>query len=367
MVKKESQYLREFIDMGFDTLTENDLTLLLQKTSENLRQILNCKYVAIGILDRGKFINFIQSGFSKETVRKIGGIPQGKGILGEVIKKESVMVVDDIKKHTHFTGFPKHHPEMRNLIAKSIFNGEEKLGRVYAAEKLPGFTSEDKNILELASKLISSSILQVRTQTNLRENAIDLKVSKLKRDLHDSALQNLVALNLQLELFKDQVENTEEQKMLKSSIAISKKVIKGLYEILDAEENKPISFEALNQEILDIITRTEMVSDINIEADLSITENLDAKLATSIITIISEAFSNIVKHSKATKASINLSREGQYINLIIKDNGVGFDEYSVKKGFGLKNIQIRSLEHAGNAKFAIDNGTKIEINLYLKD
>jgi enoyl-CoA hydratase len=80
-----------------------------------------------------------------------------------------------------------------------------------------------------------------------------------------------------------------------------------------------------------------------------------------------EIASNSPRIVQATKESINLSREGQYINLIIKDNGVGFDEYSVKKGFGLKNIQIRSLEHAGNAKFAIDNGTKIEINLYLKD
>lgn len=365
-ISVDNKHLNEFINMSLDTLTESDLTRLLEKTASNLKQILDCEYVAIGILDRGKYISFIQSGFTKEIVSKIGSIPQGRGILGEIINKDSVMIVEDIKSHESYTGFPKYHPDMNNLIAKGLFNGNEKLGRVYVANKEIGFSEEDEKILELAGKLISRSIMHVRMNNTIKENEVELQISSLKRDLHDSALQNLIAVNMQLELIKSNSSNAGVAEIMDSTIAASKKVIEDLYDLLNKQENLPIGYENLSFELEDIIYRATTISNIDFEFEYLLDFDVSSSMANTLLTIVQESVSNIVKHSKSTTAKIKVFKEGDYLNILITDNGVGFNEDSIKKGFGLKNIKIRAIEHGGDVQInSHDEKTVIHVTLLI--
>jgi signal transduction histidine kinase len=57
--------------------------------------------------------------------------------------------------------------------------------------------------------------------------------------------------------------------------------------------------------------------------------------------ITQEQLNNILKHSNAEHVDIELKHSGKLIQLIIEDDGVGFDEEEVKSGLGLKNIRHR--------------------------
>lgn len=62
-----------------------------------------------------------------------------------------------------------------------------------------------------------------------------------------------------------------------------------------------------------------------------------------IYRILQEAMNNIAKHSKANRVSISLMRKrGDRIELVIEDNGIGFDTESVKKGLGLGSMRERA-------------------------
>lgn len=61
-----------------------------------------------------------------------------------------------------------------------------------------------------------------------------------------------------------------------------------------------------------------------------------------IYRIILELTNNITKHAQATEATIQLIYSNGYIEIIVEDNGVGFDKDKNKKGMGLSNIAIRS-------------------------
>jgi len=50
---------------------------------------------------------------------------------------------------------------------------------------------------------------------------------------------------------------------------------------------------------------------------------------------------NIIRHADATRTTIELSNNKKRVQLIIKDNGKGFDSFSTKKGAGLNNIRNR--------------------------
>jgi two-component system, NarL family, sensor kinase len=97
---------------------------------------------------------------------------------------------------------------------------------------------------------------------------------------------------------------------------------------------------------------------INIEVlDFGFDENrLEYNIEINIYRIIQELICNILKHSKASEVSIQLLKKEKRLNIVVEDNGLGFDINQVKnkKGMGLKNIESRV--NSLNGEFNIDSG-----------
>ena len=71
-------------------------------------------------------------------------------------------------------------------------------------------------------------------------------------------------------------------------------------------------------------------------------EELDEKLQLTIFRIVQEQLNNILKHANATCATINLTRQGNEIALLISDNGNGCNILEAGKGIGIINIRSRA-------------------------
>ena len=75
-------------------------------------------------------------------------------------------------------------------------------------------------------------------------------------------------------------------------------------------------------------------------------ENLSRKLPLdflqNVFLMFKETLANVVKHSKATCVQIEISETPQAWQMIIRDNGIGFDNVKAAKGNGLKNLQRRA-------------------------
>jgi len=94
---------------------------------------------------------------------------------------------------------------------------------------------------------------------------------------------------------------------------------------------------------------------------------LPEELELSLYRIIDELINNILKHAKATEVSIQLIEHEDMLNVIIEDNGIGFeyDPNNKNYGMGLSNITTRVNHFEG--KFQIDssigNGTTMIIDI----
>lgn len=93
--------------------------------------------------------------------------------------------------------------------------------------------------------------------------------------------------------------------------------------------------------------------------------NLSKQNIHNLYRTIQEVFQNIVKHAKASEINISYNRSEQLINIIIEDNGIGFDIENTKKGIGLDNIQKRLLPLNGEIEIdsSLGRGTCIIINI----
>ena len=83
--------------------------------------------------------------------------------------------------------------------------------------------------------------------------------------------------------------------------------------------------------------------------------------------IIQEQVNNILKHAHASRVLISLSKSCNNIQLVIKDNGVGFDVKSSRKGIGISNIiqRVKALNGHFHIVSEKNSGTAVIIRFAL--
>lgn len=82
--------------------------------------------------------------------------------------------------------------------------------------------------------------------------------------------------------------------------------------------------------------------------------HMEKNLAISAYRVVQEALSNIVKHARATQASVSLVLEQGALRMQIADNGKGFDASQASTGIGL--VGMRERVYAFNGSIMIDTG-----------
>jgi signal transduction histidine kinase len=102
--------------------------------------------------------------------------------------------------------------------------------------------------------------------------------------------------------------------------------------------------------------------------DFGMGERLENSLELSLFRTVQELVANAIKHAEATKLNIQLTQHEDNLNIIVEDNGIGFDRNTLvktKTGMGLTNIEKRIEHLEGN--FTVDSilgkGTSILIDI----
>ena len=98
-------------------------------------------------------------------------------------------------------------------------------------------------------------------------------------------------------------------------------------------------------------------------------ERLHLNLEITVYRIIQELMSNILKHSKATEISIQLLKSKNTFNVIVEDNGIGFNPSQINMGMGLENITSRVKGLYGDIQIdsQINKGTTTTIDIPIKN
>ena len=98
-------------------------------------------------------------------------------------------------------------------------------------------------------------------------------------------------------------------------------------------------------------------------------EELDAlsdELLADAYRIVQELINNILKHAEATRAEVQLTKHEDHLNIVINDNGKGFQK-TKKQGIGLRNIRERLQKVQGvlDIDSGSGSGTSVTIDIPL--
>lgn len=115
-------------------------------------ELIDARYGALGVRGDGhELVEFIYEGIDEETRRKIGPLPQGRGVLGVLIDEPKPIRLENIRTHPASVGFPEHHPPMRTFLGVPVRIRDEVFGNLYLTEKASGQPfSEDDEVLAQA-------------------------------------------------------------------------------------------------------------------------------------------------------------------------------------------------------------------------
>lgn len=103
----------------------------------------------------------------------------------------------------------------------------------------------------------------------------------------------------------------------------------------------------------------------------NVSGSLDGEQELQLYRIVQELMSNILKHSEATETNIQLNENDDSVNLIVEDNGVGFnpDKLNVNAGIGLVNLKARVAKLNGTLHIdsGLGAGTTISIDIPIQN
>ncbi|MEQ8473861.1 MAG: 7TM diverse intracellular signaling domain-containing protein [Marinoscillum sp.] len=173
---------------------------------------------------------------------------------------------------------------------------------------------------------------------------------RIAEDLHDDLGSNLAVIQLNLQSLKsDDTRKGDILRLVEDTATrvrqISHNLMPPQFLQVPLEDIVRAHFEQLNEE--------SMIDFRFHQTGKSFGFSKEEELI--LYRVIMELTSNILKHSKATEATIQLFFNTTLCELVVEDNGVGFDP-KVAGGIGLRNIKSRVKFLQG--KMAIDTGAK---------
>ncbi len=218
---------------------------------------------------------------------------------------------------------------------------------------------------------------QQKVETLLKEQelvSIDAMIAgqekerqKVANELHD----DLGSLMATVKLHFDNVKVDQKDPALKSAQDLLEKAYQKIRGMAHAKNSGVMANQGLLpavQKIARTINETNAL-EVTVE-DFGLADRMENSLELTIFRILQELMANIIKHAQATKTSIQFTQHEDKLNIIVEDNGKGFDMSNIARssnGMGLTTIEKR-IEHL-EGTFTVDSvlgkGTSILIDIPL--
>lgn len=256
--------------------------------------------------------------------------------------------------------------EIKKFQAKRFSNDIDK--KMYYLLKISTCNQEEKIKLELK-----------RTQEELRNLAIYLQNTreeeraKIARDLHDDIAQLLTILKMDLQsILMDETQTRDKIiEKIKNSVTIIDETISITRKMISELRLAVLDHLGLVPAIEHLIDEFKEKTKIDVYYEFEDNIKLSKEFEIHLFRVCQELFTNIRKHSKATKVEFVLKRVNRNLIISIKDNGIGFVKNMLqsKNSFGLIGIRERIYILNGNLdiKSSEGIGTTITISIPLED
>jgi signal transduction histidine kinase len=233
-------------------------------------------------------------------------------------------------------------------------------------------------LLVIAVSLLSLAILTAERQT-LREcetgfssrllEAQERERTRIAQDLHDDVGQRIALLHVSLEQFGGSMDLPAiARSQLNGFTQLTAQMTSDIHSL--SHELHPSTLDIVGLEVAIRGLCREFAARHGLQVHFSCHDvplQLERDVNISLFRIAQEALHNVVKHSGAAAAMVELSRDGDRLALCVSDGGFGFDTRTVHERGGLGLVSMRERLRPIGGRLSIESmplaGTRISVDV----
>lgn len=193
---------------------------------------------------------------------------------------------------------------------------------------------------------------------------------RISRELHDETGQALMVIRLYLGMMEPgtATPNINIKGKIRETVEVVDRTIEGLRRIIG--KLSPLVLQelglvaALRKEAKDLARNAGVKTRVMISDEVG---RLAPGAEQAIYRVVQEALHNVAKHAHARNATVQMSREGQAVHVVVEDDGIGIQPKNNSRGhsFGLSGIKERIAMLGGVSRVVSvkGKGTRLEITV----
>jgi two-component system, NarL family, sensor histidine kinase DevS len=189
VIMTAQQRLRQLVKASHSIVQELSLPAVLRRLVATAKDVSGAKYAALGVIGSdGTLEQFLHVGMEDDTVRAIGELPKGRGVLGALIDNPKPIRLSRISEDPRSSGFPDGHPPMTTFLGVPIRSRDVVFGNLYLTDRADGgpFTAEDEELVLALAATAGIAIENARLYEESRRRQEWLRASgEISRQLLD--------------------------------------------------------------------------------------------------------------------------------------------------------------------------------------
>jgi signal transduction histidine kinase len=363
--------LKEIALMVMHAAEATSLEQVLQRIAHATRELIGARYAALGVPDGQGGLRFFKvSGITEEEIALIPHPPVGLGLIGLIMHERQTVRLPRMQDHPKAVGFPEGHPPMTSMLGVPIQSGSQLFGMLYLTDREDDqpFTLQDQWLVETMAGYAALAIAGSQLREQQHRLTLLEERQRIGMELHDGVIQSLYAVGMHLDLMRKSGEVRPES--LQQSIDGLNSVIEDIREYIMKLKSREYHAKTSRESIYEMIARLYIPDSLKVEVEApDYPPPFSIDDFESICLMVGEAFSNAVRHADAEHLAIRCRQNQGHYQIVIKDDGRGFDPDRLKdnSGLGLQNIMRRAKLYGGEVEIESKpgSGTTLIINLPL--
>ncbi len=228
--------------------------------------------------------------------------------------------------------------------------------------------------LAQANQKLRRYALLAEDQATLQER------NRIAREMHDSVGHSLTAQSIQLEnvalLLRKDLDQAETR--LQQARQLGKEALRNVRQSVATLRSHPLQGKTLTTALQQLIDEFQRNTQIEIALRGEFERNgelqppsavldLPSEIKTALYRVVQEGLTNITKHSQATTVVLDLRATATGLQLLLSDNGVGFDPSLNTTGFGLQSMAERVRAIGGTFQLTSQpgEGSQVQVDIPL--
>jgi len=369
LYETSTRWLRHFESMneiGDALAGELELEPLLGLVARRLRSLIQARLVLIALPDAGAEGLRIAAadGEGSDAFGLVGmELELGGSKTGRVLQRGRSERVDSVLDDPEIDQQTARRMGIRSALYVPLVVRGRPIGVVVAHDKLgatSSFVDDDVRLTEsLATRAATAVDLSERVSRDAVRRVVEaqeVERARLARELHDETGQALTSILLGLKALEERVQTDDGGAAIAE---LRELVVATLQDVRRlAVELRPAALDDFGlvpalERLRDTMSEQGDIA-VEVKSDLDDQQRLPAETETVLYRIVQEALTNVLKHAEATRVTVRLRRGDRFVEVVVQDDGSGFDPQNVRDG-GLGLVGMRERVALLGGRMAVDS------------